>query len=364
MASQTLSAQSVTVPANYKVTTSNLKNAASKALFVRVGKDKVTYRSLSGAPKLWNSTDPAENNDIFILTPTGPTAESPEGSTLRLTGTMQDVYQALTYLGYEANMIQQILQQAITKDNYQTTMRDLFEQEKANHKTLSSSARKQGRYAPEHFIFFANNLDKAEIIDGTGAKKAVRSKKAPKSPKGIKGSRKSLRERYEIAAAKENKAIDVSEIDLESAEGKGAKSVEWDVNKNHKGNKILVPGTRVVTNNVDKLIHALKVMYGEAQLPKYADIINSARQQLASKSIAPPMALPVPGSNVIPGMPQGMLPPPVVVQPAMVQANAQSMPGASLAPRPTFTQPPRVTTPPRAGLPVATGLPTLPGFGK
>jgi len=190
------------VPAGFKWSAEAAGKAAQKGAFLRVGGLTVTRRSLSGARRSWQSDDPNVNQTIFNVQ-------------YRITGTPQNVALALQYAGFDNNQIQRILNDSITKDNYQTTMAAAYNTEIQNREGLKGDKPAAEGFNWDQILWFAQNLKGAVIQTKTGEQRG-----AVASP-GRAGAGDSLAEKIKKLPA--GKVLDVSGMDVNT--GKGVRAV-------------------------------------------------------------------------------------------------------------------------------------------
>lgn len=295
----------------YQWSQERARKAAEKQGFIRVapGQTQSSRRYLTGAKNRWASANPEENNAIFIAR-----------DDVRISGNVNDVVAALREAGIDDNTIANLVAGAITKENYQTTMKAAYDAEIARRKGLSVNKAQPGRYRLEDAEWFAANLKEAN--KGTAPGKATG------------GGRSATTDRLDVKYHNlpPNKVLDVSKIDL--ATGKGYRTVDKPQGlKTTKGGKVLVAGLNIISNNIERYVRALEFIFGQDARQRFAREIGEAQQRLTP--VAPRI-----GQTV--GFPTpGRLP-----QPAAAPA---ALPGATLAAPVQFSVP-SVRTP---------GVPTL-----
>lgn len=91
--------------------------------FIRVGGVKTCYRLLSGALRSWTSNDKEELTIIFNIK-------------YRITGTPSNIFIALKNYGYSDFQIKEVIENSITKDNYDSTKENEYLEELERHKKL------------------------------------------------------------------------------------------------------------------------------------------------------------------------------------------------------------------------------------
>jgi hypothetical protein len=99
-------------------TIENAEKHAKVKSFIRVGGRKISNRFLVGATRSWSNSNPEENMSVFIIP-------------LRITGTPEYIKKALklTQPPYSEEKINNYLNEAINKDNYQTTKDEEYKNE-------------------------------------------------------------------------------------------------------------------------------------------------------------------------------------------------------------------------------------------
>lgn len=309
---QVPSAQLTTVPAGLKWSTKSAQTAAEKGKYIRVdsGKKTTGERTISNAETYWQSTDPLENNDIFLRFEITDAAGN--NVPVSITGRQDDVRQALEYAKFDANTVNQLLQRAITKNNYQSSMKAQYDQDVSRAKALKERAKTATTaYTFDNILWFGANLKNATYGTDAGASKGS----AVTSPSRRGGGRESLGDRIQKLDAES--VIDVSNYDV--ANGTGARKVK---KPGPTSSKIGIQGIPIVSNNYDKYVAAFKSVYGDAVESQYAPQLAQLRQALSAKSApAATTAAPVPTGVPPPGAP--------APQPQV------PVPGAQLAPPPT-----------------------------
>jgi hypothetical protein len=304
--------QLTTIPTGLKWSTKSAQTAAEKGKYVRVDPSRKTTgeRTISNAVKYWESTDPAENNDIFLKFEITDAAGN--NVPVTITGRSEDVRQALLNAKFDASTVDQLLQRAITKQNYQTSMKAQYDQEIARSEELKKRAKNTTTaYSFDNILWFAANLKNATYGTDGGSSKGA----SVTSPSRRGGGRESLADRVQKLDA--DSVLDVSNYDI--AAGTGARKTKQ---PGPTSSKIGIQGIPIVSNNYDKYVAALKSVYGDAVESQYAAQLAQLRQALSAKSApAATSAAPVPTGVPPPGAPAP-------------QAQAP-LPGAQLAPPPS-----------------------------
>jgi len=279
-----------------------------------------SFRQLSGARRLWDSGKP-EGNVIFL-------------TDVRVTGTRADVEEALSRGGYDRNQISTFLANAITRDNYDKSMKGSYDSELAAHNQVLSE--KKDLPPPDwHMIkALALNLKDARSITKGGSSSAVSpSRKKAGAPTGPRAT--SLREKYSALPA--NKQLDVSKFDGTKGarqEAVPAPSKPGKVSRTGKVSSSYIGG--IVSSNFDSYVLALRVIFGQG--PTDATVDNQDPYNAAIQEVYAKL-------NALNVQPQA--PAPLVPAPGRVTAPAPIAVGQRLAvtpkPRPTV---PSVSSPP------------------
>lgn len=281
MSAPTLPKINVTPP-GYNYSPEAVAKAAAAGKFLHVGGEKsVTKRTLSGAPGYWNSDDPDEQRIIYIAEPA-----------YRLTGTPEQVAQSLRYRSIGPAEIQRVIDNAITRDNYNTTKAKEVEVEMAKAEAAKTVKPKKPAYTLENCIYFASKLDQAKILSkgaSNGAGVAVSG--------GKRGNRSaSLAQR--LAKLGPNKVLDVSAIDMQTGSGAVPKPTPGE---NARSGKYGTNNIPIISNNLEKYRRAIELAYGAQGLQTYAGDIDLVASALASGGRAPAAAVVSTPSPVIPG---------------------------------------------------------------
>ena len=252
------------VPSGYKWSVEAANKAAANGYYMRVGGDKgVTKRLLSGAAKSWAKGDPQESESVFL-------------PAYRITGTPAAVRQALAYAGRPEAEIAQALAGAITKFNYQSTMKAQYDTEVNGTKAgTKAAAPKAAHFSFAEIVVLADSLKDVQV----GRKEG----KAPAAAGGAKGKSAAagLADRIAKAAAA-GKVLDVSTMD---ALGHGAKLVAKPTTE--RTHKVGTVRLAIISNNIDTYIQAIRLAYGEGGLTTYAEDIAAVRARLSGAGAAP-----------------------------------------------------------------------------
>jgi hypothetical protein len=248
--------------------------ATAKHYFIRVGGKSVTKRYISGAARLWNKVNaPEESRSIYSVE-------------TRLTGTPENVAQALRFADISEENINLYLASAISKQNHTTGIQaDYYAKELADHEQCKKSTKGTCSGSPlelDALAYLVKHLQEARCVTKSG------NKTCPPLKKGKTGPTKTLKQR--VADLAPDAALDVSNMD--SFTGKGvAKTKKRD---QPKSGKFLAGELPIISNNAEKYVEALKLVYGDIATTRYAREIEYLRSQLSKRSenfskIAPPL---------------------------------------------------------------------------
>lgn len=296
------------VPSSYKWTREAAMKAAEKGQFIRVSATSLGKRFLSGAKRSWASNDPNLNQTVF-------------STQYRISGTPDNIRTALKYAGVSDEEINNVLANAITRDNYQTTMKNAYDQEISGYQNIKGNKPMTQGYELSQIIWFAQNLKKAQVVTKTGEQRGA---------VGSKGSRGGQSIAEKIRNLGPDRVIDVSNMDTNT--GKSYTTIARP--KSNKGGKIGTDRIPIVSNNINNYIRALQLAYGPGAEQQYAADIDLVRRTIEAGRANPTLAV-QPGVPSFAGVPRMASPPRV--------------PGATLAPTPVFsTAVPSVATPPRS----------------
>ena len=323
------------IPPALKWTPEAAEAARKAAKFIRVTSKpgaSLTTRYFTGSDRSWGSDDPEENRTVFH---TG----------YRISGTPENIQLALRYAGVPDDQIDQILASAITKDNYQTTMAAQAEEERALRDSVKENKQPaEGTYSWGQLLWFAQNLKRAIVQTKSGGQKG------PSASPG-RGSAETLADK--VKKLQPGKVVDVSNMDINT--GKGARTIPIPKRKN--SGKYGASGLGIISNNFDKYVRAIQLVYGPGAESQYAGEIRAVGDALAATAAA--NAMPVayqqqpgfapfpnqqrPGAFPVAQQQQGQFP---VAQQQMGYnqqqqmgynpQQQQSVPGGTIAQAPTF----------------------------
>jgi len=236
------------------------KHAVSRS-FIRVGGEKASTRALSGASRSWSSEDPEENMTVFILP-------------LRISGVPDKIRQSLkgAQPPYTDEEIDEFLSDAITKDNYETSKAQEFQDEVAAYKKLKTEKVPVEHYSEEQLNWFCN----PEIIKNVRveSKKSAPKHQGPDAVRTRTSPGATLNERIE--KLNDGFILDISQM---SSDYKNIKTKP--IPKTNKSGKFFSAPVPFLTNDYDKYYEIINHVYGADGLIKYAENLEHVKKQLA-----------------------------------------------------------------------------------
>jgi len=302
------------VPAGFRWTPDAAKTAQERGAFLRVGGQAVGRRTLSGARRAWAKLDnPDESRTIFLLAH-------------RITGTPENVSTALNYAGFPQADINAAIAGAITRDNFQSTMAQAFNDEIARHAATKRVKPQAEGYEWDQILWFGQNIKSAQIGTKPGELRGA------VVAGGKAGAGDSLAEKLRKLGP--GKVLDVSNMDL--ATGKGVRSIPSP--KTAKSGKFGTTRIPIISNKLDTYVRALELAYGADARTTYAQDVEQVRLALTG---APALA-------AVPRAP-----------------SPTRVPGAVIAPAPQFALAggvPRLATPRGVGTLGGAGLAGIPAL--
>jgi hypothetical protein len=241
------------------------REAADKArvkkayLYVHNDDKKITPRYLRGAKTHWKT-----NKDLIY------------NREYDVTGTPDDIRAALTYGHIDKEVIETAIELSINASNFQTSKADEYKQE----------IKERANVKPEKGQGLQDDHDWDTLIwMSKNTKNAVRVSKNTGTPvnavtgKNRKVVREALKQRYE--ALEEGWILDVSTMD---DHGFGAHKKEIP----ETGRPVSRYGTsniKIWTNNLDKYVRAIELIFGPEALLTYSSDIDEVKQQIANVEV-------------------------------------------------------------------------------
>jgi len=283
MSQSSTSTRPMTVPAGYKWEVKAAEKAGNDAKYIRVGGDKAGTRRLSGAERTWKKPDQKEANAIFI-------------TEFRITGTPEDITQALRLAGYTDDDIRKAINSAITRDNYDSSKKGEYDEELALIKSVNVvKAPTTSRFPRDSIVKFGKRIkDKDfEVKKGTGEKKTASS---PKRPRAVKVTVKTQVDK--VIAAKKNQVVDVSNMDSQT--GVGGK-IKAKTGKLADRGIYGIDAFPIVSNDLNKYFKAIEMTYGKDHLNQaQVNAMNSFfnKGSMAGRVSTSPKFLSKPGGGV------------------------------------------------------------------
>jgi hypothetical protein len=248
--------KTVTVPGGLKWSKEMAEKASEKNKFIRVGSgDKTSTRLLSGATRFWSGSDPEEIHSIF-------------NTTYRITGTPEHIESALRYEDYSEDQIREAIADSITKDNYQTTKKDAYDEELKQHTSSKKSKPEHEGYTDEQWMWFADNLENATVESKKAQPKGKAEVTAATKPRVVNGS---LKDR--VDKLRDGELLDVSDM---TDDWKSIKTKP--IPKTNKSDKHYAKGLPFMSNDLEKYIKAVTHVYGSEGLVKHSDSIEEIRK--------------------------------------------------------------------------------------
>lgn len=236
------------------------KHCVTKS-FIRVGGEKASTRFLSGAPRSWSSPKDEENRTVFI-------------SALRISGTPEHITEALKLAQppYTDEEISEFLKDAITKDNYESTKKEEYEEEIASYKKMKSEKVPVEHYSIEQLNWFCN----PDIIKNV---KVESKKSAPKNQGGETAKTRTspgatIKERIE--KLNDGFILDISGM---TSDYKNIKTKP--IPKTNKSGKFYSAPLPFLTNDYDKYYEIINHVYGADGLIQYSDNLEHVKKQLS-----------------------------------------------------------------------------------
>ena len=236
------------------------KHSLTKS-FIRVGGEKASTRFLSGASRSWSNPNSEENMTVFVLP-------------LRISGTADHIKEALKLAQppYTEEEINEFLKDAITKDNYQTTKAEEYDEEIASYKKMKEDKVPVEHYSVEQLNWFCDpdiiknvRVESKKSAPKTQGNESVKSRTAPGA---------SIKERIE--KLNDGFILDISGM---TSDYKNIKTKP--IPKTNKSGKFYSAPLPFLTNDYDKYYEIINHVYGSDGLIKYADNLEHVKKQLS-----------------------------------------------------------------------------------
>jgi hypothetical protein len=286
--------------------------------FIHVGGPKAKTSRLTGA--LHNKWEKKEPEAIF-------------NTTYRISGpTPQAVYDALIAANYQDADARAIVADSVSYDNYQSNKKDEYDAEFAYRKTMPKVKKEpsDAGYNVENILWFADQL---KVKGNVQVEQNVSVGKKAVSHPGRAHSGVSFAEK--VANLKDGSVLDVSNMDLESEYGHGARTHGKLGPRTGKLGLPQFPG--LVSNKIAQYRRAVQLAYGDQALVDHANDLAQLEGNLSGKvkpsAVAPPVAV-VPGQTVaapvnfqpLPVVSSGVVLPPRVKTPVVPTIGGGNVP--------------------------------------
>lgn len=284
--------------------------------FSHVGGPRAKTSRLTGA--LNNKWEKDEPQAIF-------------NTTYRISGpTPQAVYDALILAGYDNAQAQQIVADSVSFANYQSSKKAEYDAEFAHRKGMPKVKKEptEPGYEASEILWFAEQLKKKGHVriekNESAGKKAV-------SHPGRAHAGVSFAEKLRNVPA--GKVLDVSNMDLVSEYGHGARTIQAPGPKSGKLGSALVPG--LVSNNPATYRRAIQLAgteNGEAAIAQVEAALNKGQGGalvVPGQTLAPPVNFQVPSVA-------GGVRPPAPLLPKVGTPKVGTIGGAQLPQLPVF----------------------------
>ena len=254
------------VPAGFRWSLEDIARQEKRNTFLRVGPirrvrqganaNAKPVRALSGAIKTsWNSQNPEEQQAIFNLR-------------YRITGTAENIRQALTFAGYGDVEINKVIAESITRDNFNASEAQAYNAEVEAHGAHKVGRPQQEGFGLAEINWLADNIRSATFVSSRSGENAGRQAGAGGAPRG--GGR-TLAGAYSVVANSNNgKVIDVSGID--DTTGTGYKTID-----RPKSGKFGVMNIPIVSRSLEKYVRALEIIFGAGAQQQFANEIATVQ---------------------------------------------------------------------------------------
>ena len=252
-------------PTGLKFNLDKVSDLRANGFFLRVNTEgKIpSKRRISGALKSWQS--PKEADTVFV-------------EQYRLTGTAQAVYEALVYAGVDERLAKDLVErESISSCNYQTS--DVFARESQSKNVARVRVVQTSGISSQDLSRLADLIrHKKDEVVVSNAKESG-STKPKRGSKSASTSRRSktLKEKYDNL--KDGQVLDVSGIDTST--GDGASAIKTP-KEGGRSTKVWSGDVRVVSNNLEKYVAALEMIFGDAA--RFSAEVADVRQKLHTRA--------------------------------------------------------------------------------
>ena len=268
--------QQQTVPSTLKITPEMIDKYQKLGKFIRINHPgKITTRVITGAVKAWEKEAAmGQDESIFI----------PE---YNITGTLNNVVEALRYYGLTDAAIQDQLNNAVTKDNYQSTHKEIYDALVDNKVTNSVTKQKVSRYSLGTVVEWSLRKD-IKIVSKDGKVVAIGKGAVDTKATGTRGPRyTTFTERVMGLAQKTNFGLDVSKL---TVDGKLARNQKLPIvgGRSTKVTMDLGNGYILMSDNVNGLRTAVALLEHEnpENVGQYDDVLRDAEARLNAAHVA------------------------------------------------------------------------------
>lgn len=256
------------VPLNMKWSDAEAKKAASEYRYISVGTGKTTgRRTLAAAQASWKK--PGHEDEIWL----------PD---VRVVGPRDKVREVLEIWGFAQDQIDEIMGNAITRDNYETSMKDEVEQEISGYNRIAQEKKQSKKANAEPTMdlkaipVMAKMLRNGKVREVSDASQATGEKRQTRS-----GKIKTLQER--LAELRDNEVVDVSKME---DNGKGAKNIPIPRADSKSSRKGPFGDLQIVSTNLERYLKAVELLGGYER--------EAEEAKLAFAGVAAPVAAPAP----------------------------------------------------------------------
>ena len=228
----------------------------------------------------------------------------------RIVGTPEDITAALSAMGVLNEDIQDLLASAITANNYNTTMAEVYKDELESYNEWTRAVVKSNTDSPGAKLFDVMAVVNPDVLHKVRVTKEARALGVPAREATRARATKSLYER--LTGLDQGKVLDVSKLE---PDGTGARTIDPPTRSRKFGS----PDLPIVSADLEHYIMAINMLPGGQT--QYATQIEYVRQ-LFERGRAPTTAmLAVPGTQFRPQVPQAPRVPQPTQAPQVTQAT-------------------------------------------